>query len=151
VRAASVLVDLGEEKKACAVAAELEKKVEADPQMYAALLRGEAELKRKNVRDAILRLKEARKQSDSWLVRFDLGRAYIEAGAFTEADQEREACLKRRGEAMAVYLDEAPTPRALAAVYYQLGRTRAGLKPAAGPAHPHKSCLPAVQRRGRAP
>jgi tetratricopeptide (TPR) repeat protein len=148
VSAARVFLDLGDEKKALAVAEQLEKKVEADPQMYAALLRGEAELKRKNVRDAILRLKEARKQSDSWLVRFDLGRAYVEAGSFTEADQELEACLKRRGEAMAVYLDEVPTARLLPPVYYYLGRTREGLKSATGAAEAYKSFLAVVKGEG---
>ena len=146
VSAARVLLEAGEEKKALAVASELEKKLEADPQMYAALLRGEAELKRRNVRDAALRFKEARKLGDSWLVRFDLARAHIEAGSFTEADQELEACLKRRGEAMAVYLDEVPTARLFPPVLYYLGRTREGLKSVTGAADAYKSFL--ASRKG---
>jgi hypothetical protein len=61
-------------------------------------------------------------------VRYDLGRAYLAAGAFAEADAELDACSKRRGEALAVYLDEVPTARLLPAVSYYLGRTREGLK-----------------------
>jgi tetratricopeptide (TPR) repeat protein len=130
VSAARILIEAGEESRALAVAAKLEERLEPDPQMYALLLRGEAELKKRNFRDAIARLKEARKQADSWLVRYDLARAYVEAGSFTEADTELDACIKRRGEAAAVYLDEVPTFRVFPPVYYYLGRSRQGLKSA---------------------
>jgi len=128
VSAARVLIEAGEEKKALAAAAQLAARLEPDPQMYAALLQGEAHLKRRNYRDAIARLKEARKLADSWLVRYDLGRAYLEAGSFAEADAEFDVCVKRRGEAAAVYLDEVPTFRVFPPVYYYLGRAREGLK-----------------------
>ena len=128
VSAARVLIEAGEEKKALAAAAQLAARLEPDPQMYAALLQGEADMKRRNYRDAIARLKEARKLADSWLVRYDLGRAYLEAGSFAEADAEFDVCVKRRGEAAAVYLDEVPTFRVFPPVYYYLGRAREGLK-----------------------
>jgi tetratricopeptide (TPR) repeat protein len=147
VSAARVLLVAGEEKKALAVAGDLEQQLEADPQMYAALLKGDVELKRRNFREAIARFKEAQKQGDSWLGRYDLGRAYLEAGSFTEADKELEACLKRRGEATAVYLDEVPTYRILPPVYFYLGRVREGLKNAAGAAEAYKSFL-AVKKGG---
>jgi len=150
VSAARLQLEAGQEKTALAVATELEKRLEPDPQMYSALLRGEAELKRRNLRGAIARFKEAQKQGDSWLVRFDLGRAYLEAGAFTEADTELEACLKRRGEATAVYLDEVPTARLLPPVYYYLGRAREGLKSAAGAADAYRSFLAVKKGEGDA-
>jgi eukaryotic-like serine/threonine-protein kinase len=128
VSAARVLIEGGEERKALAVAQQLAARLEPDPQMYAALLQGEAALKRRNYREAIARLKEARKLADSWLARYDLGRAYLEAGSFAEADAEFDACVKRRGEAAAVYLDEVPTFRVFPPVYYYLGRAREGLK-----------------------
>jgi len=37
--------------------------------------------------------------------------AYLEAAAFAEADSEFDLCLKRRGEAAAVLLDDMPTYR----------------------------------------
>ena len=43
--------------------------------------------------------------ADSWLARFDLARAYVDAGAFTDASTELETCLKRRGEATDIYID----------------------------------------------
>jgi hypothetical protein len=39
---------------------------------------------------ALARFKEASKTADSWLV-LRLGRAYVQAGAFTEADTELDA------------------------------------------------------------
>jgi tetratricopeptide (TPR) repeat protein len=128
VSGARVLIAAGEDRKALAAAAQLAARLEPDPQMYGGLLQGEAEIEHRDYRAAIARLKEARKLADSWLVRFALGRAYLEAGSFTEADTEFDACLKRRGEAAAVYLDEVPTFHVFPPVYYYLGRVREGLK-----------------------
>jgi len=59
--------------------------------------------------------------------RFELGRAYLEVGAFTEADSEFDQCVKRRGEATSVFLDDVPSYHLLPAVYYYQGRAREGL------------------------
>ena len=59
---------------------------------------------------------------------FDLGRAYLEAGAFAQADSEFDRCIKRRGEALSLFLDEEPTYGYLPPVYYYQGRVREGLK-----------------------
>jgi tetratricopeptide (TPR) repeat protein len=128
VSAARVLVGAGEEKKALAVADELAQRIEPDPQMYALLLRGEVELRRRNTREAIAHFKEAQKKADAWLVRYDLARAYVEGGFYAEADTELDACVKRRGEATALFLDDVPTDRAFAPVSYYVGRAREGLK-----------------------
>ena len=56
-----------------------------------------------------------------------LGRAYLEATAFTEAYSELEICTKRRGEATAVFLDDVPSYSYLPPVYYYLGRAQEGL------------------------
>ena len=65
---------------------------------------------------------------DTWIGRFDLGTAYLELGAFTEADSEFDRCIKRRGEALALFLDEVPTYGYFPPVYYYQGRVREGLK-----------------------
>ena len=52
----------------------------------------------------------------------------MELGAFTEADSEFDRCIKRRGEALALFLDEVPTYGYFPPVYYYLGRVREGLK-----------------------
>ena len=56
-----------------------------------------------------------------------LGMAYVQAGAYAEALSEFDVCQRRRGEAMAVYLDDVPTARYLAPLPYWLGRAQEGL------------------------
>jgi hypothetical protein len=65
---------------------------------------------------------------DSWQTHYLLGRAYLRAEAFTEADSEFDACLRRQGEATALYLDDVPTWRSIAPVYYYQGVTRQALR-----------------------
>ena len=60
--------------------------------------------------------------------RFLLGRAYLDAQAYPEADAELEAAAKRRGEATALFLDESPTYRLFPPVEYWLGRAREAIK-----------------------
>ncbi len=55
-------------------------------------------------RAAVGSFTEANDILDTWIGRFDLGRAYLELGAFTEADSEFDRCVKRRGEALALFL-----------------------------------------------
>jgi eukaryotic-like serine/threonine-protein kinase len=98
-----------------------------DSHAYAKLISGELLLRQGKTQDAIGAFKDALKGADAWLVRFDLGRAYVEAGEFAQADSELELCLKRRGEATAAFLDEIPTLRVLPEVYYYLGRAQEGL------------------------
>ena len=64
---------------------------------------------------------------DTWLGRFAKGQAYLEAEAYTEAYSEFEKCVKRRGEAMSVFLNDVPTFRYLDSLYYFLGRAQEGL------------------------
>ena len=59
---------------------------------------------------------------------FQLARAYLEAGLFVEADSELDRCIKRRGEALSLFLDQVPTFGYFPTVYYYQGRAREGLK-----------------------
>jgi hypothetical protein len=68
---------------------------------------------------------------DTWIGHFDLGRAYLAAEAFPQADSEFDRCLKRSGEALSLFLDEEPTAGYLPPVYYYLGRSREGMGTAA--------------------
>jgi tetratricopeptide (TPR) repeat protein len=118
----------GHEQEALLLAQQLEKKLAADSQSYGKLIEGEVRLQRGKPQDALKLFKEAQKIADTWLGRFDSAVAYLAEGAFAEADSELETCLKRRGEATAVFLDEVPTCHALPLVYYYLGRVQQGLK-----------------------
>ena len=138
--AAGVYLATGREPKALALATELSGRLEPDPQAYAELIRGEAELARSKPAEAVRRFQAAKKIADTWAGRLDMGRAYLEAGAFPEADAELETCVKRRGEATALFLEESPTYRLFPSVYYYLGRAREGLK-SPGAADAFKSFL----------
>jgi eukaryotic-like serine/threonine-protein kinase len=126
--AGRIYAEVGQFGKASSLASQMSASIDSDPQLYGKLLEGEVALNHKDSKKAIASLNEAQKMSDSWLGHYLLARSYLEAGAFPEADGEIEACIKRKGEAAALYLDEAPTFRLFPAVYYYLGRAQEGLK-----------------------
>ncbi|MCI0350271.1 MAG: protein kinase [Acidobacteriales bacterium] len=125
--AARVYLGLDQEGKALALAQQLAGQLENDPQAYAKLIEGEAQLARGKAVEAAKLFKESQKFADTWLGRLALARAYLQLQSFTEAYSELEVCLKRRGEATAIFLDEAPTYRIFPEVYYYMGRAQQGL------------------------
>ena len=128
VPAARVLIAVGRKDDARALAAELEKQVRKRRRALGALIRAELALDARRSVEAIDALTTARQLNDLWLVRYLLGRTYVEAGRFAEAGAELEECQKRQGEAGAAFLDDWPTFRYTAAVPYWLGRAQEGLK-----------------------
>jgi tetratricopeptide (TPR) repeat protein len=126
--AARVLVEAGETARARLLITNLAAELQAEPQAYAKILEGEAALKGGDDRAAIQALAAANALLDTWMGHFDLGRAYLEAGAFIQADAEFDRCIKRRGEAMSLFLDEEPTYAFFPPVCYYQGRVREGLK-----------------------
>jgi tetratricopeptide (TPR) repeat protein/predicted Ser/Thr protein kinase len=123
-----VYAEAGRAAKAEVLVSQLKSRVEPEPQLYGKLLEAEILLKKGNAKEAIPLLKDAQQTSDTWIGRFELGLAYLETSSFPEADAAFEDCLKRRGEAVAVYLDDVPTLRVLPPSYYYLGRVQEGLK-----------------------
>jgi eukaryotic-like serine/threonine-protein kinase len=128
--AARVFVEAGAAAKARALAAGLASELQAEPQAYAKIVDGEAALKNGDPRQAIKVLTEANTLLDTWMGHFDLGRAFLEEGMLIQADSEFERCLKRRGEALALFLDEEPTFGYLPPVYYYQGLVRERMKSA---------------------
>jgi eukaryotic-like serine/threonine-protein kinase len=126
--AGEIYVNAGDTARAAKLVTQLSSKIEPEPQLYAALLQGAISLSRGAKLEAIQSLEKAQKISNSWLGHFYLGKAYLQNGSFTEADSEFELCLKRRGEASAVFLDDVPTLRLVPPVYYFLARAQEGLK-----------------------
>ncbi len=125
--AARIYVRAGEPAKARSLAAALASEPQPEPQAYAKLIEGEAALTEKDARKAIQLFTGANNLVDTWIGRFDLGRAYLEAGLFVEADSEFDRCLQRRGETLDLF-DDVPTYGYLPEVYYYQGRVREGLK-----------------------
>jgi len=128
--AARTFVEIGGSSKARKLAESLASEIQVPPQAYAKLVLGEVALKERNPKQAIQLFTEAKKLTDTWIGRLDLGRAYLEAGAFAEADSEFDLCIKRRGEAMELFMDDGPTYGYFPVVYYYQGRDREGLKSA---------------------
>ncbi len=125
--AARVLIDAGDTAKAHELAGILGSAVQTPPQAYAKLILGELALKEHNTNQAIQLFNDSKGLLDTWISHFDLGRAYLEAGAFAEADSEFDRCLKRRGEVLELFMDDMPTYSRLPIVYYYQGRVREGL------------------------
>src|SRR5262249_4309679 len=91
------------------------------------ILEGDLALAAGDPRRAISLFGEANALLDTWIGRFELARAYLEAGALAQADSELDPCIARRGEAAALFLDEAPTLGITPQLHYLQGRVREGL------------------------
>jgi eukaryotic-like serine/threonine-protein kinase len=126
--AAQTYIEAGEPAKAQKLATGLGSEPQSEAQVYGKILEGNLALKRGDKSEAIKSLTDANNLLDTWMGRFELGRAYLEAGLFVEADSEFDRCIKRRGEALELFMDNNPTVGYLPMVYYYQGRVRDGLK-----------------------
>ena len=140
--AAIIFLNTGKNDRAMELSQKLSQRLEPDPGAYGKLIEAEAQMKKKDYRDAVRTFQDAQKIADTWLGRLGLGRAYLEAGAFPDAETELDACVKRRGEASSVFLDDEPSWRYYAPVDYYLGRAREGLQ-SPGAADAYRSYLKA--------
>ena len=128
--AASTYADAGEMSKAQKLETSLSSSLSSESQAYGKIIAGLIAVKKKDTNEAIRQMTAANNLLDTWIGRFELGRAYLEAGAFTEADAEFDRCLKRRGEAIELFDDNVPTYEYFPPVYYYEGRAREGMKSA---------------------
>jgi tetratricopeptide (TPR) repeat protein len=126
--AARTFVEAGEIAKARPLMAGLASDLQAEPQAYAKIVEGQIALKNGDARQALKILTEANGLFDTWIGHFDLGRAYLAVGALAQADGEFDRCIKRRGEALSLFLDEDPTYAYFPTVFYYQGRVRGELK-----------------------
>jgi serine/threonine protein kinase/tetratricopeptide (TPR) repeat protein len=132
--AGRILLAAGRTARARELAAALDKSLSPETQAQALALTGEIHLVAGDARAAIDSFQRSLKLANAWYTRYLLGRAYLAAGAFPEATSEFDACLTRQGEAAAIYLDDVPTWRMIAPVYYYQGVARAALRSTAGAA-----------------
>ena len=126
--AATGYVDAGDQAKAQKLATSLSSDSTGEPQAYGKIVAGLIALKRKDSNEAIKQITAANTLLDTWIGRFELGRAYLEAGAFAQADTEFGECAKRQGEAIELFMDNVPTYAYFPPVYYDQGRVREGMK-----------------------
>ena len=125
--AGRVLADVSDAAAARDIARKLSQRLDTESEMYGSLLDGEIALHQSEARTAIDKFKAAQQLADSWLGRFGLGRAYLLGEAYAEANSEFDTCQKRLGEGTAVLLDDVPTLRFIAPLYYYQGRAYEGL------------------------
>jgi tetratricopeptide (TPR) repeat protein len=124
-------IEAGELGKAQKLAASLSAQTSSEPQAYGKILQGLIALNRKDNKEAVKQITAANGLLDTWIGRFELGRAYLEAGSFREADAEFDTCVKRKGEAIELFNGNVPTYAWLPQVYYYQGLARQGMKNAA--------------------
>lgn len=125
--AALVFLNAGQDDKARSLQAELFKKPQPEPRVYAKLIGGEMSRARGDIGNAVNLFHEAKDSIDTWIGHFFLGLAYMDAEDYTAAYSEFETCLKRGGEAASVFFNDIPSYRYLSPVYYYLGRAQEGL------------------------
>lgn len=79
-----------------------------------------------------------------------MDRAFLDAGAFAEADAEFDRCIQRGGDVLGLFSDDMPTYAYLPPVYYFQGRAPDGLK-RTGAADSYKTYLASAKNRVRIP
>jgi hypothetical protein len=119
------MLEISPKRKSCA---SLSSQRSSEPQAYGKIVAGLIALKKKDANEGVKQITAANDLLDTWIGRFELGRAYLAAGAFTEADSEFDQCVKRRGEAIELFMDNVPTYAYFPPVYYYQGRVREGMK-----------------------
>ena len=127
VAAARIYVAVGKTEIAATIAKELSGKLQSRSRAYGQMIQGMLAREAGDFVEAVDSLRSALELADLWLIRFELGKAYLEAGFYAEALGEFNACLDRRGEASAVFLDDSPSVRYLAELPYWIGRAQSGL------------------------
>ncbi len=127
VPAALLYIEAGELDRAREIAATLGTQLQPTSRAYGMMIDALLLLEEGEPVLAIDKLTAALNLADLWLIRYYRGRAYLEAGFATEAMDEFTACMDRRGEATAVFLDDLPTYRYMADLPEWLGRAQSGL------------------------
>jgi tetratricopeptide (TPR) repeat protein len=121
--AARVFAEAGAIAMAKPLADRLSQELTAEAQAHGKILEGLIALKEGEAREAIRLLTDANTQLDTWFGHYDLGRAYLEAGAPLQAQAELDRCITRRSEALSLTI-EGPTYGHFPLVYYYQGRAR---------------------------
>ena len=124
---ALVYIDVGISKKAQSNAELLRSKMTDEPMAYAKIIEGEIMRQSKDGQGAVNAFRESLSLLDTWYGHFILGRAYLDLEKYPEAHAELEICLKRRGEATALFFDDMPSYHIFPRVYYYYGRSQEGM------------------------
>ena len=111
VPAALVLLKAGRTPEARAIADDLAKQFQPRSRAYGAIVSAEISRASGRLVEGMDALVPAQRLGDLWLGRLALGVINVEAGRFPAALGELNQCLKRQGEATAVFFDDVPSLR----------------------------------------
>ena len=95
--AGRILLAAGRGTRAKEIAAELDKSLSPETQALGLTLAGEIQLNASDVRSAISTFQQALKLADGWQTRYLLGRAYLAAEAYVQADAEFDRVHHTKG------------------------------------------------------
>jgi len=148
---ARIFIEAGQLKKAKPLMEGLAAEVQPEPQSYGKLLEAQIVTASKDPRPAIKLASDAIALLDTWMAHYELGRAYLAAGMFAQADSEFDQCInKRRGEGLSLFVDEEPTFGYFPMAYYYQGRVREGMK-LSGAADSYRAYLAIREKAGEDP
>ena len=111
LRAGTMLVYAGKTSEAAALAQDMLNQPSRTRKANALILKAEISLARRQFAEAMDFLDRARREEDTWWGRWVSARAWQAQGRLAEAHSEIEECMKRKGEAVAAFLDDVPTAR----------------------------------------
>jgi tetratricopeptide (TPR) repeat protein len=127
VPAAIMLLGNGASERAADIANKLGEQLNTQSRAYALMIQAMIDAANGDHIAAVDKYTAAVGLADLWLVRFQLGRAYLQAGFNAEAMNEFDQCKRRIGEATAIFLNDLPTWRYTSTLPYWLGRAQAEL------------------------
>ena len=126
--AARAFVDADAVTRARTLAASLASELQAEPQAYAKIIEGDIALTGGDARQAAKSFTDANALLDTWIGHFDRGALTWRSARSRKPIRSSTAAIKRRGEALSMFLDEEPTYGYFPPVSCYQGRVREGLK-----------------------
>ncbi len=123
-RAARVLIGAGALEEAKKLADRIAQRPGDRAKLYAPLLRARllgAQGQRAGAADAMKALLE---RTDLWIVHAELAEAYLEVGAFKDAEREFQTCVAREGQGLCAFQDERESAVLVPPVLYGLARAK---------------------------
>ncbi|MGI9237695.1 MAG: tetratricopeptide repeat protein, partial [Woeseiaceae bacterium] len=128
VPAAMIYIKAGDLASARAIIDELIEQAHAHSRAYGQMLLGMILESEGDRRTAVFTMREAIRVADLWLIRRQLGKAYLRDGHYPEALDELMMSKERAGEGASAFLDDMPTYRLVAELPYWIGRAQEELK-----------------------
>jgi tetratricopeptide (TPR) repeat protein len=123
-RAGRVLVGAGALEEAKKLADRIAQRPGDRAKLYAPLLRAEVVRAQGQGTRAVSAMKELLDTTDLWIVHAELAAAYLDIGAFKDAEREFQTCVAREGQGLCAFMDERESAVLVPPVLYGLARAK---------------------------